>query len=275
MIRIFLAHASEDKEAVTHLYQHLKESGFKPWLDKFDLLPGQSWRAEIPKAIRNSHVFIACLSRQSVKKQGYIQREFRMALNIMADRPPDQIYLIPARLDDCQIPELRQEEYGISLTDYQWVNLFEADGYERLVQAINAGFTDMLAQTEEPQTGITDSRDDFSYERQVNSSSYRLSHSVNQQLLQAFSFEMITVDRKGNINHREERTVKSYREELGDGTYLDLVKIPGGSFWMGSPVNEPGRANWEGPQHRVQVPTFYMILFSSDSKSMENSIITR
>ena len=143
MIRIFLAHASEDKAAVTDLYYRLKESGFEPWLDKVNLLAGQSWRAEIPKAIKNSHVFIACLSQQSVKKQGYIQREFRMALNEMADRPPGQIFLIPVCLDKCQVPDLRQEEYGISLSDYQWVNLYESDGYDRLVQGIRAGFADI------------------------------------------------------------------------------------------------------------------------------------
>lgn len=141
MIRIFLAHASEDKAAVTDLYNRLKASGFEPWLDNVNLLPGQSWRAKIPKAIKNSHVFIACLSQQSVQKQGYIQREFRMALNAMADRPPDQIFLMPVRLDRCQIPELRQEEYGINLSDYQWVDLFEPDGYDRLVQGIRAGFS--------------------------------------------------------------------------------------------------------------------------------------
>lgn len=140
MIRIFLAHASEDKEAVTHLHQRLKERGFEPWLDKVDLLPGQNWRAEIPRAIKTSDVFIACLSQQSIQKQGYIQREFRMALNAMADRPPGQIFLIPVRFDDCQIPELRQEEYGINLADYQWVDLFEPDGLDRLVKSIDHHF---------------------------------------------------------------------------------------------------------------------------------------
>ena len=100
-IRIFLAHASEDKAAVMALYDRLKQQGYKPWLDKKDLLPGQSWRAEIPKAIRESDIFIACLSKLSVEKHGYIQREFRMALNECADKPPGAIYLIPLRLDDC------------------------------------------------------------------------------------------------------------------------------------------------------------------------------
>ncbi|MEM9090227.1 MAG: toll/interleukin-1 receptor domain-containing protein [Cyanobacteria bacterium P01_F01_bin.53] len=151
MLKIFLAHANEDKEAVTRLYHRLKESGYRPWLDKEELLPGQNWRAEIPKAIKNSQVFIACLSQQSVAKQGYIQREFRMALNEYADKPPGSIYLIPVRLDDCTIPELRQEEYGVNLRDIQWVDLFEANGFERLVKALKHGFPD----SHSPQTSTS------------------------------------------------------------------------------------------------------------------------
>ena len=142
MLRIFLAHAKEDKIAVVKLYQQLKSQGYHPWLDKEDLLPGQNWRVEIPKAIRNSHVFIACLSQRSVAKQGYVQREFRMALNAYADKPPGSIYLIPLRLDDCEVPDLRQEEYGVNLRDLQWVDLFEHNGFERLLRALEYGFPD-------------------------------------------------------------------------------------------------------------------------------------
>ncbi|NER81258.1 MAG: SUMF1/EgtB/PvdO family nonheme iron enzyme [Leptolyngbya sp. SIO1D8] len=138
--RIFLAHASEDKTAVIKLYDRLQQQGYQPWLDKKDLIPGQKWREEIPKAIRNSDIFIACLSQRSVAKQGYVQREFRMALNVCADKPPGTIYLIPLRLDDCQIPELRQEEYGINLADYHWLDYFESDGFEQLVRAIQHQF---------------------------------------------------------------------------------------------------------------------------------------
>jgi formylglycine-generating enzyme required for sulfatase activity len=38
----------------------------------------------------------------------------------------------------------------------------------------------------------------------------------------------------------------------------ELVKIPAGSFLMGSPKNEKGRYDGEGPQHDVQVPAFYL-----------------
>jgi formylglycine-generating enzyme required for sulfatase activity len=37
-----------------------------------------------------------------------------------------------------------------------------------------------------------------------------------------------------------------------------FVWINGGTFTMGSPANEVGRADWEGPQHQVTVRSFYM-----------------
>jgi formylglycine-generating enzyme required for sulfatase activity len=39
---------------------------------------------------------------------------------------------------------------------------------------------------------------------------------------------------------------------------IEMVLIPGGDFLMGSPENEPGRSEVEGPQHRVTVPSFYI-----------------
>ena len=135
-MKIFLAHAKEDKKIVTELYHRLKESGYTPWLDKEDLLPGQLWRAEIPKAIKDSQVFIACLSNRSVEKQGYVQDEFKIALKTYASKPAGSIYLIPVRLDDCSIPELRQEEYGTNLRDIHWLDFFEPEGYDKLIRAL-------------------------------------------------------------------------------------------------------------------------------------------
>ncbi|MFG6104936.1 SUMF1/EgtB/PvdO family nonheme iron enzyme [Leptothoe sp. EHU-05/26/07-4] len=140
MVQIFLAHASEDKAKVMELYEHLKKKGYKPWLDKKDLLGGQLWDDEIKKAINSSDVFLACLSQRSVEKQGYVQKEFRMALQKCGELPDGKIYLIPLRLDDCEIPNLRQREYGVNIRDYQWVDLFEPDGFEQLVKSIDYHF---------------------------------------------------------------------------------------------------------------------------------------
>jgi hypothetical protein len=130
-IQIFLCHASEDKAAVETIYDRLKALGYKPWLDKKDLLPGQRWRAEIPKAIRASDYILICLSKTSVAKRGYVQNEFKLTLEVLRDIPEGTIYAIPVRLDECPIPA--------QVSDLHLCNLFEADGFEYLLRALQAG----------------------------------------------------------------------------------------------------------------------------------------
>lgn len=47
-------------------------------------------------------------------------------------------------------------------------------------------------------------------------------------------------------------------EPLGEGVALTMVAIPAGSFLMGSPLEEQGRKNIEGPQRLVNVGGFWM-----------------
>jgi hypothetical protein len=134
--RIFLAHATEDKDQVRELYSRLKAVGLDPWLDEIDLLPGQNWQVEIPKAIRASKMFIACLSKRSVLKEGYVQKEFRLALSSYAEKPPGTTYLIPLRLDACKVPELAIPDLGVNLHHIQWLDYWKSDGFEKLTTAI-------------------------------------------------------------------------------------------------------------------------------------------
>jgi WD40 repeat protein len=136
-LKLFLAHASEDKEQVKAIYHRLKDSGFEPWLDEYDLLPGQNWRVEIPRVIRESDIFIACLSKNSVTKQGYVQREFRLALDACAEKPAETIYLIPLKLDDSEVPNLQLPQLGINLRDYHWLNYWEDNGFENLLRSLS------------------------------------------------------------------------------------------------------------------------------------------
>lgn len=151
-IQIFLAHASEDKPEVFKLYDRLKEAGYKPWLDKKDLIPGMNWREEIPKAIKNSNIVIVCLSQQSISKEGYVQREFRLALSQHAERTSGTIYLIPLKLDDCNVPDLQQAELGVNLRDIQWLNYWEVDGFDNLVRAIEHQFGTISSPSVDPKS---------------------------------------------------------------------------------------------------------------------------
>ncbi|MGD1805228.1 SUMF1/EgtB/PvdO family nonheme iron enzyme [Dapis sp. BLCC M126] len=76
--------------------------------------------------------------------------------------------------------------------------------------------------------------------------------------LQTFSFEVLTVNRRGEEINRVWKEAKFFTEDLGDGVIVEMVSIPGGTFLMGSPEDETGRFDTEGPQHQVSLEPFYM-----------------
>ncbi len=135
---IFLAHASEDRRDVERIYDWLRSVGLQPWMDKRDLLPGQAWRQEIPRVIRSATFFLACLSSASIAKRGYVQREMRLALDAMMEMPEDEIYLLPVRLDDCDLPNLETAHGEIGLSDHQAIDFFTRDGRDLLLRAIES-----------------------------------------------------------------------------------------------------------------------------------------
>jgi formylglycine-generating enzyme required for sulfatase activity len=69
--------------------------------------------------------------------------------------------------------------------------------------------------------------------------------------------EVVTVNAKGEIANRETKQAQVFKQSIG-ATILELVAIPGGTFTMGSPGDEKGRSDNEGPQHQVTVPAFLM-----------------
>lgn len=63
-----------------------------------------------------------------LKETGFVQKEIKLALDVAQEKPEGAIYCVPARLDECVVPD--------SLRDYQWVNLFELGGYEKIKLAL-------------------------------------------------------------------------------------------------------------------------------------------
>ncbi|MDJ1182613.1 bifunctional serine/threonine-protein kinase/formylglycine-generating enzyme family protein [Roseofilum casamattae] len=80
--------------------------------------------------------------------------------------------------------------------------------------------------------------------------------------LTQFRFQVVTANKKGEIVRQEEKSARSFPEHLGAGITLEMVEIPEGEFRMGSPEDELGRTEDEGPQHSVTVPSFFMGKFA-------------
>ena len=102
----------------------------RPWLDETDILPGQDWQRAITSAVHEADLVVVCLSNGSIAKRGYLQREIKDVLDVADEMPDDRAFVVPARLEECPVPE--------RLRRWQWVNLHAPDGYERLLKTTNS-----------------------------------------------------------------------------------------------------------------------------------------
>ncbi|NJN65283.1 MAG: toll/interleukin-1 receptor domain-containing protein [Chloroflexaceae bacterium] len=130
---VFLSYAPDDLATVQSLYRKLQADGFQPWMDREDLLPGQNWQREIERAIRQSGAVVICLSSRAVTKSGQFHRQMNRALDVYEEQPDGTIYLIPLKLDPCDLPDRLRP-----LLHEQLELVFDQGGYEMLRRALQS-----------------------------------------------------------------------------------------------------------------------------------------
>jgi hypothetical protein len=141
-MKVFISYAREDWEIAEKVRSDLKRAGIDAWIDRKELKPGQRWKAEISRAIRNSSYFIALLSSHSVSKKGFFQTELKKALDILDEMPEHDIYFIPVRIDNC-------EPNHEKLEDIHWADLFPS--YEEGLSQILSVLVPDSSETIQPQ----------------------------------------------------------------------------------------------------------------------------
>jgi hypothetical protein len=113
----FLCYAKENSTGVREFRERLKaESWIDPWFDEEDILPGQMWEGSVTDAVHNSHAVIIFLSSIAIRTEGFFHKELKLALDAAAEKPDGTIFIIPIRLDECEVPE--------RLQPYQYVDYF-------------------------------------------------------------------------------------------------------------------------------------------------------
>jgi hypothetical protein len=137
---IFVSYVHEDSDQVDLVDKALRASGIAVWRDKDSLWPGDDWRIRIREAISSrALVMVACFSSTSVgRDKSYMNEELALAVDKIRQRPPGKTWLLPIRLDDCNLPEYDLGG-GRTLDPLHRVDLFGARGdvaLARLVAAI-------------------------------------------------------------------------------------------------------------------------------------------
>ena len=129
--QVFICYARSDADRIGRLGQALSRAGCSPWIDRREILVGEDWRNSLSRGIQSSHFFLVALSFRSFDRRGETQREIQFALDLWRAYLPSDIFILPVRMEDCQIPE--------QLRGFQTVDLFEDGGFAELISSIQEG----------------------------------------------------------------------------------------------------------------------------------------
>ena len=137
--KVFISYAKEDIQFATALYEYLEKNQYDPWLDKKKLMAGSNWDAAIRKALKEADFIVLLLSSISVSKRGYVQREYKLALQNWETKLESDIYIIPVLIDECTVPD--------NLCKFQWVHYNGENAFKDILQALESQRAQYLKST--------------------------------------------------------------------------------------------------------------------------------
>lgn len=130
--KVFLSHASEDKAFVVDFAARLRKRGVDVWLDRWEILPGDSFVDRIfEEGIAHAKAIIVVLSRHSAAKP-WVREELNVAV---VRKINSATRLIPVVIDDCEVPACLQATLWEKIDDLKSY----APSLDRIVLSIFGG----------------------------------------------------------------------------------------------------------------------------------------
>ncbi|MEA5619989.1 SUMF1/EgtB/PvdO family nonheme iron enzyme [Cronbergia sp. UHCC 0137] len=154
---------------------------------------------------------------------------------------------------DLKMLELKQVELGLSLAEAKQIRETVLKPYREQERQAQAQERQGQAQLQEREKKLKEYEQIF---RAAVNQQYPFSQRVVQDLQEFRQYLGLTPADTDAIEKRLLISLTS--ENLGNGIILEMVSIPGGTFIMGSPENEPERNSHESPQHQVTIKPFSM-----------------
>jgi len=126
--KVFVSHASEDKDRfVLDFATKLRNNGVDAWLDKWEMLPGDSLVEKIfEEGLKEAKAVIIVLSKYSVNKP-WVKEELNTSV---VNKISKGTKIIPVVLDKCEVPE--------SLKSTLWESVNDTNNYQESLDRIIA-----------------------------------------------------------------------------------------------------------------------------------------
>jgi len=140
--KVFISHASEDKDRfVTEFAIRLRSKGVDAWLDKWEMLPGDSLVDKIfEEGLKEASAVIVILSSYSIEKP-WVREELNASI---VNKINKGTKLIPVVLDECKVPE--------SLKSTLWESISDLNAYD---DSFNRILSSIFGTTDKPPLGNT------------------------------------------------------------------------------------------------------------------------
>jgi len=101
--QVFISHAFENKPIAKKIAEDLTNNGYRAWFDEWEIKVGDSIVEKINEGIKDTAFMIVLFSRCSVEKS-WVKKE--MNAGFVEELKRKKIYVLPALIEDCDIPPL-------------------------------------------------------------------------------------------------------------------------------------------------------------------------
>jgi formylglycine-generating enzyme required for sulfatase activity len=109
----------------------------------------------------------------------------------------------------------------------------------------------------EQKRAVVSNKERSNEEQNLNSSEIELNHGQPKINPIVYKFTTVNLDIAGKIT-QQTKEAKQFFESLSNKVFLEMVEIPAGEIFIGSPLTEIGRLDNETPQHHVRLSKFYI-----------------
>ncbi|MEL7071702.1 MAG: SUMF1/EgtB/PvdO family nonheme iron enzyme [Cyanobacteria bacterium J06581_3] len=230
MSRIFVSYrrsdAAEARQVYDRLVSYFGEDAI--FLDAIVIAPGENFADRIDKALEQCEILLVLIGRRWLESPARsTQRRLdnssdwiRLEIESFLNR---DVHVIPVLLDGASVPirqDLPKSLRGLLRLQFTRVRK-GSDFLIDMAQLIEA----------------------------IQRCSNKLDSTISSKISDTSSFMLIS----------RQETNQYYEEVIAEGVIpLRMMRIPSGTFLMGSPDNEFARRASEGPQHGVSISQFFM-----------------
>lgn len=218
--KVFVSHASEDKDRfVLKFSEQLRANGIDAWLDKWEMLPGDSLVTKIfEEGIKDAQAVIVVLSHNSVEKP-WVKQELDVAC---VKRINNGSKLIPIVIDDCEVPE--------ALKATLWERINDTDSYQASLERIIASIFGASKKPSigEPPAYVSSFGAPVAGYNDLDSLTYRLACEFAIET-ESWHISIAAFHKSGKLIIPEHQLIDSI-ELLGEHGVFDLQHTLGGKF---------------------------------------------